>query len=386
MMKKRASLPVFIVIFVIATLVPPEAMAQTVAPFVLPSARMAALGGPHAASVNGLDSMFENPAGFASEKTELSVASVVFNPSGPLFDIAGLVLGGGSDIMTLLPNVFDDSGRLYVQADILGPLAFGYVGKGLGFGMFNRTVATVNASSLLSVSYSVSEEFLLTGGYSHRFYIGDRTTIDLGLMPKGFVRGSIGDRLSLDGLMTLASDFTAALSSPLTMTTGLGVDAGVMWTLDRILSVGIVGRDAYSPALVTTYANYQEFIDTPSSGVDTAGLVSPDISIGVAYLLPFQFLERLGADVLVLADYSDILNLLSIFPRNPILNVRLGVELTLLDILSLRAGIKEALPTAGFCIDLSAFSFSLAMYGQELGMEPGSRPVYNLLMALDFRY
>jgi hypothetical protein len=364
------------------------AMAQStpaVKAFTLPSARMAALGGPHAASVRGVDSIFENPAGFAAERTEYYVSALVFNPSGPIFDIAGMLLGGG-DMTSGLASLFDAGGRLYVEADLLGPLAFGYAGRGLGFGLFNTTTATVNAASLLSVSYSVSEDILLAGGYAYRFDLGPRQSLDVGIMPKGFLRASAGKRATLTDIMALVQDPASVLDSPLSMTSGVGFDVGLRWEYAGAIALGLVARDAYSPAMVTSYEDYAAFTDSPSSGVSTYAVVPADLSFGLAYDAPFPLLDRLGADLLFLVDYSDILDLFKPLPRNPILNVRLGVELTLLDILSLRVGVKDALPTAGFGVDLSAFTFSLAMYGQELGIEPGARPLYNLLVALDFRY
>ena len=374
-----------VAILVALALLPLAASAQSVAPFRMPSTRMAALGGPHAASVNGVDSIFENPAGFASEDSELSIASLVINPSGPVFDIAGIILGG-NDLETGLISLLDSSGRLYVSADVLGPLAFAYSGKGLGFGLFNTSNVTVNASSLMTVKYSVSEEFLLVGGYAYRFSLGERQTLDVGVMPKGFIRAAIADSKSLSDVVDMASDPGSLLGSPFTMTSGLGIDIGLRWSYDDLLAIGLVARDAYSPAMVTKYTGYQVFIDSPSSGVTTNALVPADLSLGFAYSPRSSLLSAMGARVLVLLDYTNILDLFRVLPRNPILNVGLGLEATLLEILSVRAGIKDALPTAGLGIDLSFCTFSLAMYGKELGIEPGSRPVYNLLVSFEFRY
>jgi len=366
-----------------------SAPVQTVAPFVLPSARMMARGGPHAASASGLDAMFENPAGFASDETELGVSALVFNPAGPIFDIIGMVVGG-EDPLAGLSTLFDDSGRLYVQADILGPLAFGYAGKGLGFGMYNRSVITLNAASLLTVEYSISEEVMLMGGYAYRFRIGSRQVLDVGIMPKGFVRATIGDIGSLDDVIDLASSPASLMSgSEFTMVSGLGFDAGVRWSLDDSLAVGFVAHDAFSPAMSTTYTSFTDFTADPQAakvGDSAYAVVKPNLALGIEYKMPFAFLDLLGAELVVLADYVDILDLMAVIPRNPILNLGLGVELSLLDILSLRAGIKDALPAAGFGVDLAAFKFSLAMFGKELGIEPGARPLFNLLVALDFRY
>jgi len=372
----------------VLAIIPASAVMAQVAvePFSLPSARMAALGGPHAASVRGVDAIFENPAGFAADATELSIASLVLNPSGPVFDIAGMIVGGGDNPLAGLSGLFDAKGRLYVNARVLGPFSFAYAGKGLGFGIYNTTNVLVNAASLLSVRYAVSEDILLAGGYAYRLALGALQTLDLGLMPKGFIRAALGATASLTDIMALVSDPGALLASPLVMTSGLGFDVGVLWTYDDTVALGLVMRDAYSPAMLTTYSNYTAFTDNPSSGTQSWGLVPADLAFGLAYHPRFAFLSAIGADFSLFLDYADILDLFSIVPRNPILNVRLGAELRLLDILYLRAGIKDALPAAGFGIDLQAFTFSLAMHGQELGLEPGSRPVFNLIAGFEFRY
>jgi len=100
-------------------------------------------------------------------------------------------------------------------------------------------------------------------------------------------------------------------------------------------------------------------------------------------------LGRLGQviDSLVFAlDYKDILDLASPVPRNPILNVGLGVEARVLEIVTLRAGIDEALLSTGIGLDLGVFTINLAAYGAELGLDPGDRPYYNLLVDIDFKY
>jgi len=85
-------------------------------------------------------------------------------------------------------------------------------------------------------------------------------------------------------------------------------------------------------------------------------------------------------------DYTDILDLTSPLPRNPILNVSLGVETRVLDIVTLRVGIDEALLSAGVGLDLGVFTLNIAAFGQELGLDPGDRPYYNLLVDFDFKY
>jgi hypothetical protein len=66
--------------------------------------------------------------------------------------------------------------------------------------------------------------------------------------------------------------------------------------------------------------------------------------------------------------------------------VSLGAELVLLNVLSLRLGISDALPAAGFGLNLSFMRLDCSIHGKELGLDPGIQPVYALDIGLLFRY
>jgi hypothetical protein len=89
------------------------------------SARSTALGGLHAALTDDLYSLFNNPAGFQSLERELRFAEMTLGLSGPIFDIAGLIIEGigGADIAALLldPEVQDLLNGLYAGMNLVGP-------------------------------------------------------------------------------------------------------------------------------------------------------------------------------------------------------------------------------------------------------------------------
>lgn len=374
-------------LLVFALLLPLCGWSQSLKPVFPPSPRISALGGPHAASVQGVDALFENPAGFAVDGRIINIASLVPQVTGPVFDIANIVMNG--DFTADFPDLVGPTG-VYVQLDLAGPLSFSYVGSGLGFGLYNRTIATINAASILAASLTIQEDLLLAGGYAHRIRFGEgRHILDLGIMPKGFMRTYVSVEGPIDALMDVVEAPASLMDdSTLTMVSGIGFDVGARWSPSDSFALGLVLRDAYSPAIITEYSDLESFRQDPSAAKESTeyDFVAPDLSIGLAYYAPFAVFRRLGIDLSVYLDYRDILNLMAAVPRNPILNVGLGAELILLDILSLRAGINDALLAAGFGLDLSFFTLSLAMYGRELGLDPGQRPAYNVVVALDFRY
>jgi len=360
------------------------AFAQISASGVPVSPRLAALGGLHAADLGGFDSLFANPAGLAEAEDAWCYSRIAVNAAGTMFDIANMALGG-TDILSNLTSLLDDKGRLYTALDLATPIAFGYVGNGLGVGVFNRTYVVVNAPSVSSAYLTMGEELLLTGGYARRFNLGGGHLLDAGLTIKGFLRNEFAWSGALTDVATAFDDIFGSI--PFNVVIGLGLDAGVLWSFSDF-AVGLAARDLFTPYISTTYSSYNGFKANPSaaktdSETDTLPI---DLSAGFRWSPRWDFLVRSGNELTLLLDYRNILGLFRILDRNPILEVSAGAELVLLEVLSIRAGIQDALPAAGFGLDLQIFDLSLSMYGEELGLEPGDRPVFNLLFALDFLY
>ena len=110
------------------------------------------------------------------------------------------------------------------------------------------------------------------------------------------------------------------------------------------------------------------------------------LDLGFLYRIHSSFLDRYISNWVILADYHDFLDLMSLIPRNPVLNVGIGMELTVLEVLNLRIGIADALPAAGIGIDLSFMQLDCSIYGKELGLDPGIQSTYGLDISLLFRY
>ncbi|MCL2479945.1 MAG: hypothetical protein FWF22_10605, partial [Treponema sp.] len=88
----------------------------------------------------------------------------------------------------------------------------------------------------------------------------------------------------------------------------------------------------------------------------------------------------------VMADYHDLLDLFSVIPRNPILNAGIGIEATVLNKLSFRFGMTDALPSFGIGLELGFMTLDMAIFGRELGIDPGQNSTYGLGLGLLFRY
>jgi len=350
------------------------------------SPREKSMGGRHVALADDFSVLLTNPAGLADVPRRFSVAELGVQAIGPVFDIANLFQAGLPSTSAITDFLAANNYKLYAGLDISGPLALGYTGGGLGFGLFNKTRMVVDVASVSSINIAASEVILLSGGYALHFDLGKGNRLSAGISAKGFVSGELNPQMGIVEALGLSSNPMSLLGDPFTITTGIGIDTGLRWTWQDQLGAGLAFRDAYTPAIANQYKSASDFV--ASSAVSKVGYLTLPSSLDLGFMWSPK-LGRLGQfmDSLVVAlDYRDILGLFDPLPRNWILNLGLGLETRILDIVTLRAGISDALPTAGASLDLSVFKLSFSAFGTELGLDPGDRPCYNLLVDFDFKY
>jgi hypothetical protein len=358
------------------------------------SAREKSMGGRHVALADDSSVLLANPAGLADLPTLYSAADVSFQAIGPLFDIADLFTksasaSSSSAVSSIASLLADNDYKLYAGADIAGPLATGFSGDGLGFGLYNRTKAILNVASVSSIAIDSSETVLLAGGYAVHFDLGNENVLQAGVGAKGFVIGSLSPSLGLVEALSVVSDPSSLLSSSaMDLTTGVGVDLGLRWVWKNTYAAGLVYRDAYSPAILSEYSSLNGFLkDSATAQVSSSYTTLPSsLDVGFAWTPELGALSKIFDNFVFAADYRDILDLFAAIPRNPVLNLGLGCEAKVLDIVRFRAGISDALLSAGLGLDLSVFAVNISVFGTELGLDPGDRTCYNLAIDFAFKY
>ena len=340
------------------------------------------MGGNHAALADDFYSLFTNPAAFVGVENQFSAAELTLRTYGPIFEILDVVANNSSSMEDIdISGIVNDAG-FAAGLELGGPLSLGWVGKGLGLGIFNRIKADASVFGF-SILPELSGDIFLTAGYSFRVLDKKSNVIDAGFLGKGFYRMGINLESSIFKIDKLADGID---ERPLSVALGLGVDLGVKYTFAENFSAAIVCLDAYSPAMVSTYESWNAFNDKEEPDDVDYATVRPRLGIGLKYRIRSAFLDKYISNFIVMADYRDFLDLASIIPRNPILNVGLGTELVVLEKLSLRFGISDALPAMGFGLDLTFMKLDFAIYGRELGLDPGQQSVYAIDIGLLFRY
>jgi len=370
------------VILIILALCVSTLSLQAVEPSVeLISPRDAALGGRHAALTDTFSSLLNNPAGFYTAPEQLSIAEITIGLKGPMFSVADAIIGGElSDLSELINGI-------YAGLDLLGPLSFGYVGEGLGFGIYNQGNLRMWSNNSLTANVKAWDDIVLTGGYAYRMpFSGDVQALDAGVLLKGGFRGTIDGGISVVDIMDL--DASTLLDEPFAFTSFIGLDLGLRYSINDTWVFGLVGRDVYTPTLTNEYANFDDFINgvTPVAQ-DQYDVMQFQLDLGMMFRPKADLSLYSISDIKILLDYTDLLDFW-IYPElssNPVLHIGFGTEVTVMEILDIRVGFSQGLLSAGLGLDLSYFTMNAAMFGTERSTEPGIAPVYNLQLGLEFR-
>ncbi len=350
-------------------------------PIHLISPRDAALGGRHAALSDAFSSLVNNPAGYYTAPEEVSITELTLGLKGPVFSMADIITTGE------LSQLGDLINGIYAGLDLLGPLSFGYIGKGLGFGVFNQSSLRLSSDNSLTANIETWDDIVLTGGYAYRMpFSGDIHSLDAGILLKGGFRGKIDGGVSVVDIMDL--NYQSVIDEPFSFTSFIGADLGLRYNWKDLIAVGLVGRDVYTPTLTTDYNNVTDFLEgavpIAQNQYDT---IPFQLDLGMMYI-PKADLSRYSiSEIKLLLDYTDIFDFW-LYPEtanNPVLHVGLGTEITVMEILDVRLGFGQGLPAAGIGLDLHYFQLNASMFGTERSTEPGLAPVYNLQIGLEFR-
>jgi hypothetical protein len=362
----------------------------------IPSPRLSAMGGTHAALSDDLATFYSNPAGFRTAEPKLQAAELGFRLRGPAFTITNLIVEGSQeDIEDVLtdPEVTRLFSTLYTDLALIGPLSYGYIGDGLGFLISNNNGLSMESEGTSTISLSLYQRLVLAGGFALNipFERGVESGLDVGFLLKGFFTGRSrfsSTILSLpDTISSLGPD--SLTDEPFDLVTGMGIDLGVRYTPVAPLTLGLTVQNMLSPAVVNQYTSLQAFLDNEPPIDRERAKIPQNVSFGLMYRPDLgPSLSRHIHDFKLLFDYRDILDFW-VAPRqaeNIVLKFSLGTEVTLLRILDFRAGFAQGLPAAGLGIDFGAMEFDLSTYGQELASEPGFRSVYNVALGVRFAW
>jgi len=350
---------------------------------VIVSGGTAGYGGAYSAIEAGFDTLTTNPAALAYVDKEWSVARLAVNVSGPLFDLPVVVQS--DDMVSAILGLVGDNNGVYIGLNMTGPIAFGKVDRNFGFGVFNRTIASADIPSISRATVLTGEEILLVGGYGLNVWEQGKNSIAVGLQMKGFFQSFVYESGTAITVLNTFMDMDIN-GIPAVLSTGFGVDVGILYRLGDNFNAAVTCKDLYTPVFSTRYANIADYMGGTPDADTLFDQLPANLTAGVAYSIPLSERWNTVSDWKVMFDYRNALDILNPLYRNPVLNLAAGTELVLLDVVSLRAGISDTYLSTGLGLDLTVCQIDFAMYGTEMGLDPGRRPLLNMVLSAGFVY
>lgn len=356
--------------------------------------RSPAMGGSHVADTSDYFTLLRNPAGLAFSGRHNLVSQTNINIGGPISEVTSLLSGGDmSNAMGFATDLISEN-KLNLALTIGGPIAFGGTySNGFGWGLFDQIiVGAVAPSTVIKVNAEIDTDLVF--GYGHSFTINENHKIAVGVSTDLYAQTPYlkvqKNLMDLLGGGDIVDQLTGAMV--LNSSIGANVDAGIQWEGLGFMSAGLVWNN-----FLSTVKSSTPVVDIDN--LDPSALLSFDsdlntyvgkgsLDIGVGFDIPTSWSLGIISEWTAYADMRDIVGLFKNDPleRNPILNLGIGTEATLLKCISLRAGINDSYLNAGIGIKLLAMHIDFSAYGKELGMEPGSTPQMNCALSIGFRH
>lgn len=345
--------------------------------------RAEGMGGPYYTDSESFYTLFSNPAGlaFTGNKT-LWPTLISVGMGGPLGEMVDLALDGVGDGMDVLTDLIGDSGFNFNVRT--GPLTFGSIRNNFGWGVIQTAYVEGNVPSLTKSDISAGNDFGLVFGYAFPIDFGVFGTLAVGLSGRGIAQV---EATYTEGVSSLANgDFNFA-NIPMNLTFGVGFDIGVQYEVLNLIHVALVWQDAYT----ATWSKGFSITHGDAEWEDKFGYkqLESKLGIGVGVDIP---LEKITNNIIShLGVYANYNNLWPLFKkdeiyRNPWLELSIGTELVLFDIVAFRFGINEMYFSSGLGLYLGKFRMDFSIYGKELGIEPGYSSQLNVGMAVTVQY
>jgi hypothetical protein len=186
-------------------------------------------------------------------------------------------------------------------------------------------------------------------------------------------------------MQLISGDSSAFDKMIIPMIVGAGFDIGFLYRWDIGLSAGLTFDDIVTRGSVVSavLGNDKNTYYVPFSM--NLGLAY-DFKIGTFWKNAPQFFADTG--IAVTFDWRDIANTFQqddYTRRNASLDIGIGLQITMLDMIKVRFGMNEMLPAVGLGVKIKdTVEIEMAYYGKELGLEPGqlSAPAIDLTIAV----
>jgi hypothetical protein len=362
-------------------------------PLTFTSVRALGMGGTPIASTDGPYTLWANPAEYAnvaeSSIFDLNLNMGDFKKTGTLMGaVSKASKGNSTGIFKSISDLVGNKGTMGLDFNLTGPISFGSIHNGMGWGVFDRAGTTI---SMVNGNVSMRMLMDLAGNFGYGWTLLDfgKGKLDVGANVKPFVRiNSAKEGIPITSL--LGSDALDKLGMgrlPLYIGATSSVGTSVHLDLHGDLGLGLMLDNIFN---FDVKAANLKLGNSSVSNEYRSGFYAwkPRLNLGVSYTIP---------DLLAIMDLGFYTNFndVSAYMFTPAAeryklddfrkNVNMGAEATFFDMLSVRLGIADWMLSCGVGIDLfKNLSIDLALYGKELGNKIGTNPIPMFAVSLSW--
>ena len=120
---------------------------------------------------------------------------------------------------------------------------------------------------------------------------------------------------------------------------------------------------------------------------DAERVIKPSsLAVGVGIKIPTGFTFGVISSWTAYVDHENVFEFFKEDNlRNPLLGLNVGTEIELFKTILLRVGMNDSYLSAGCGLKLGVFRIDAALFGSELGLEPGSKPNLNAALSISFQ-
>jgi hypothetical protein len=374
---KRAAFFLFFALLLASagTIVSADSAYHELAPFTNFTTRELGWGGAHSAYNDDYNVLWTNPAALypvSSGSAAIIGAGIVGNATREASYIPSIFAGSGIDEPTL--TRFAENNARYAPPDMYlhGPISFVNIQKGFGMSINNRLFfeSIINytpgdTSGMDSAVYrsNLNNDLVINIGHSYLLKDTPKGQLYWGFGAKLFYRNVARLSGNGDGLEVPEKDGRKynLIDSSAKNILGLGASLGLFYSRDRF-SFGVNVSDALSGGIMIRAARSDGAVGS------NVFLFYPRIDTGVAY----KIFENSRLKCVVMVDLHDILGAFGLFGVNsfiepaasPLYNLSAGTELVFHDFFSLRAGMADLMPSAGFGFAFGKLDVDFAFFGK----------------------
>ena len=355
--------------------------------------RSMGMGGNHITDYSDVYITQKNPAGLGFAGKHDLWTNTQVEIGGPLEDFMNIADNlansdndSGDDSSGIEDAIIDlvkENNGLATGLSLVGPLQFGFIKNNFGLLFSEELFVDVNVPSISRGNVDIGLDINLLLGYGHKIDLGIHD-IALGISANLFSRAI---NIGVDGSLTEIFDKVEDMDNlPATSMIGYGINAGVQYEFANFLSAGIVWNNILAQTY-TTDIPLDEDSDKEFTFKDARKeKLDPTLAVGFGVKIPTSFTLGIISSWTAYLDHDNILDFFAKdkIVRNPILGLSAGTEVVLFKTIALRLGIHESYPAAGCGIRLAAFHIDAAVFGSELGLEPGAKPQLNAALSISF--